>query len=201
MVTVSISTNFPEVQRALDRLRPEVAEKAAARAVNRTIEQARTQMVRGITAEFAVLSRDVRERLRIRRASFRGGVLGIEAELEAVGRRSVNVMRFGAKQAATGVSVKIRKGGARKILRGTFIANKGRTVFERVDGTTMRSRSKYAGTKHGQTIRPVQTVFVPSMFNTRRINEAVIAAMRARFPVIFEREAAFEVARFNRGKP
>ena len=67
---LSITTNFPEVQRKLDLLRSDVASKAAARAVNRTIQQARTAMSREIRQEFMVDARLLRERLRIKRATF-----------------------------------------------------------------------------------------------------------------------------------
>ncbi len=194
---LTISTNFPQVQRALDRVRDEVGRKAAARAVNRTIEQARTAMSREIRQEYAIDARFVRDRLRIKRASFLGGVLAIDATLDAQEKpRSANVIRFAARQTAQGVSVKIKRTGARKTLRGVFIGNKGRTVFKRVPGTKMDSRQK--GNQHGQRIEPVQTIDVPQMFNARRINAAVVSAMRARFPAIFERELAFALSQFAR---
>lgn len=194
---LSITTNFPEVQRKLDLLRSDVASKAAARAVNRTIEQARTAMSREIRQEFMVDARLLRERLRIKRATFYAGVLNVRAALEAPGRqRSANLIRFGARETGIGVSIKIKRNGGRKTVRGAFIGNKGRTVFERVPGTKMSSR-KWGG-KHGETIKPVQTIDVQQMFNTKRINAAVVAVMQARFPAIFERELAFILSQFNR---
>ena len=193
---IVVRTNFPDVQRALERLRDDVASKVMARAINRTMDQAKTAMSKENRAEFNVSAATVRERLRIKRASFRGGALGLSADLSAGGRRSANVIRFGAKQYGQGVSVKIKKRGARKTIKGTFIGNKGRTVFERVPGTTMRSRK--GGGKHAEQIKPVQTIDVPQMFNTRRINAAVVAAMRARFPAIFERELAYAMAQWSK---
>ena len=193
---ISITTNFPEVQRKLDMLRADIAAKAATRAINRTIEQAKTAMGRQIRSEFMVDTRFVAQRLRIKRATFFQGVLNISATLDASAKtRSANVMRFGARQTGQGVSVKIKRAGARKTVRGAFIGNKGRTVFERVPGTKMASR-KWGG-KHGEQIRPVQTIDVPQMFNTRRINAAVVAAMQSRFPAIFERELAYALSQFN----
>ena len=196
---LSIETNFPEVQRKLDLLRTDIAAKAAARAINRTIEQAKTQMGRQIRAEFMVDSRFVAQRLRIKRATFFAGVLSVQATLDATAKtRSANLARFGAKEVGLGVSVKIKRVGARKTVRGAFIGNKGRTVFERVPGTRMASR-KWGG-KHGEQIKPVQTIDVPQMFNTRRINAAVVAAMQSRFPAIFERELAYALSQFNGGR-
>ncbi len=194
---LTINTNFPQVQRALDNLREEVAAKAAARAVNATIAQAKTEMSRQIRQEYVVDARFVRERLRIKRATFFKGVLAIEAVLSADEKpRSANLIRFVARRTKAGVSVKIKRAGARKVVRGAFIGNKGRTVFERVPGTKMPSRKW--GKTHGEQIKPVQTINVPQMFNARRINAAVVAAMRAKFPPIFERELAYALASFNR---
>ena len=142
----SIKTNFPDVQRQLSALRDDVRSKVLASAMNKTVEQARTQMIREITAEYNVTSTYVRDRLRIKRASFKGGALGIEAAL--IGgdgkRRSANVIRFGEqvvtlaqarKRAKDGtlsqLRFKIRKSGGKRIIRGAFIGNKGRTVFIR----------------------------------------------------------------------
>ena len=194
---ITIETNFPQVQRALQGLQREVADKATARALNATIAQARTQMSREIRQEFAVDTRFVGQRLRIKRATFFNGRLGLEAALDAQEKpRSANVIRFGAKAGKAGVTVKIKRGQPRKLIRNAFIGNKGRTVFTRQPGTKMASR-KWGG-KHGEQIEPVQTIDLPQMFNARRIKAAVVAAMEARFPAIFERELAFALSRFNR---
>jgi hypothetical protein len=194
---ITIETNFPQVQRALQGLQREVAQQATARALNATIAQARTQMSREIRQEFAVDTRFVGQRLRIKRATFFNGRLGLEAALDAQEKpRSANVIRFGAKAGKAGVTVKIKRGQPRKLIRNAFIGNKGRTVFTRQPGTKMASR-KWGG-KHGEQIEPVQTIDLPQMFNARRIKAAVVAAMQARFPAIFERELAFALSRFNR---
>lgn len=196
---LTIKTNFPQVQRALDQLQDEVAAKATARAVNATIAQAKTEMGRQIRQEYVVDARFVRERLRIKRATFFKGALAIEATLSATEKpRSANLIRFAARRVKAGVSVKIKRAGARKVVQGAFIGNKGRTVFERVPGSVMKSRSKSKGKLHREAIKPMQTIDVPQMFNAKRINAAVVAAMRAKFPAIFERELAYALASFNR---
>lgn len=209
---ITIKHNFPEVQRSLDQLGKDIAEKALASAINKTLDQAKTAMVRAITAEFNVTAAYVRERLRVRRASARQGLFAIEGAL--IGgdgrRRSANIIRFvenkvslaeAKRRSKAGtlnqIYVKVKRTGQAKPLKGAFIGNKGRTVFERVPGTRMSSR-KWGG-KHGEQIKPVQVIDVAQMFNTRRINSVVVASMRAKFPQIFEREARFYTARFNRG--
>ena len=195
---ITIDTNFPQVQSELAGLRQEIADKATARALNAAIAQARTQMSREIRQEYMVETRFIAQRLRVKRATFFNGRLGLEAVLDAQEKpRSANVIRFAAKKVRDGVAVKIKRQGGRQVIRNAFIGNKGRTVFTRVPGTKMASR-RYGG-KHGEQIEPVQTINLPQMFNAKRIKAAVVAAMEARFPAIFERELAFLLGRFNRG--
>jgi hypothetical protein len=196
---ITVTDNFPEVKRQLQRLRQDVGSRALASAVNKTIEQARTQMVREITSEYRVTSGYVRERLSIRRAGFTGGAFRLSAELSGSNkRRSANLIRFAEKVVALAearrrgragtlgqIRFQVRKAGGKKVVAGAFVGNKGRTVFVRTG-------------KQRLPIRPLQTIDVAQMFNQRKINAAVVGAIRQRFPVIFEREARFYVERFNK---
>ena len=186
---LTITTNFPDVQRAIDGLRTDIADKVTARAVNRTVEQARTAMVKEIRTTYAVTASYVRERLRIKRASFKAGQFGISAEL--IGgdgkRRAANVIAFGARQTLRGISIKVRRDKPRAVIKGAFIANKGRTVFRRTGAKRL-------------PIEPVRTIDIPQMFNAKRVNRAVIAAMQAKFPAIFRREMDFALSRFGQGR-
>ncbi len=208
---LNLKQNFPDVARALARLSDDVAQRALASALNRTMDQARTEMTRQITREYAVSRAYVRQRLRVSRASYKGGTYTMRAEL--IGgdgrRRSANVIAFversvslaqakrRAKAGTLGqLFVEIRR-GAKKPLQDAFVGNRGRTVFERVPGTVMASRSRYKGTQHAEQIVPVRTIDVPQMFNASRINRVVVAKVEAKFPEIFEREARHFTARFN----
>lgn len=199
---ISINLNFPEVQRKLDALQRDIGQRALSSAVNKTLALAKTQMIRGIAAEFNVTAAYVRERLRVRRATAKGGVV-IEGSLigsRAGGKgRSANIIAFVEKKTSLAdarrrrkagtlnqLFVKVKRRGAAKPLKGAFIGNNGRTVFERVG-------------KERLPILPKQVIDVPQMFNTKRINSAVVAALKTKFPEVFEREARFFVDRFNRG--
>lgn len=198
---LSIKTNFPDIQKQLDGLQQDIAQKASVRAVNRTIEQARTDMSREIRQEFVLSVDEVRQQLRIRRAGFKGGRLTIEAALVGgrPGGRSLNLIRFverkttiaeGKRRKKAGTQeqlfVKIKRAGGKKALGPkAFIGNKGRTVFERVGSKRL-------------PIKPLRTIDVAQMFNTRRINDAVTRKMREKFPVIFAREVAFYTRKFGR---
>lgn len=187
---ITVTHNFPAVQRQLDAMQAELRDKVTVRAVNRTIEIARTAASKEIRQEFAVSASYVRERLYVRKAALRAARFTIEAELTASGKfrgqRAANVIAFGARQVAKGVSVKIKRKGSRKVITGAFIANKGRTVFVRTGQKRL-------------PIEPVQTIDVPQMFNAKRINAALLKTIDQRFPQVFEREAKFAIDRFNRG--
>jgi hypothetical protein len=199
---LTIATNFPSVAAKLSKLQADIRQRALASAMNKTIALARTQMTREIAAEFNVSAGYVRNRLRVRRASGKSQ-FNIEAALmggKSDRRRSANVIAFvekfvtlaqARKRAKAGdlkqLFVKIKRKGGKKAIKGAFIGNKGRTVFERVGKARL-------------PIKPVQTIDVAQMFNTRRINEAVVRLMLTRFPQQFDSEARFFISRFNQGK-
>lgn len=212
MVTINLKTNFPEVIAKMNRLgADEIGSKALVSAMNKTLEQGRTAMTRAITREFVIKASDVRDQIRIDKARFSKAGLKLVATLEAFGKRrghrSRNVMLFGARQVVGrkkkrvrfqiggkwvtkdvpvggGVSVRIKRNEGRKLIKGAFIANKGRTVFTRREG-------------RGKQIFAVETIDIPQMFNTRRINKQVIEFIETRFPVIFNNEARYFINRFN----
>ena len=205
MISINVRTDFAGVRQRLAEMQQDIAQKALVSAVNKTIDQAKTAMAREITAEFNLKSAYVKERLRVRRASAKQGLHRIEATLiGGRGRadRSANVIAFvvGKPGWHETLYVKIKRKGGKKPIAGAFIANKDRTVFERMPGTRMPKRSESKGARHAEQIKPVQTVDVAQMFNARRINAKVVELMREKFPEIFEREARFYLARFNAGR-
>jgi len=199
---LSVSHNFPEIQAALNQLDADIRQRASVSAINKTVDQAKTKMAQSITAEFALPSAYVKDRLKGVGASFKGGMLNIGARL--VGgdgrRRSANIIGFVEKKTTMAQArrrskdgtlhqlyVKVKKTGPAKPLPGAFIGNKGRTVFERVgDART--------------PIRPVQVIDVPQMFNTKRINASVLEVINTKFPEIFQHEVSYFTQRFMSGK-
>ncbi len=209
---LEIATNFPEVQRRLDGLREQVGQQALARAMNRTVDAAKTQVRREIVREFNVTSEEVNKTLRIVRASFSRGAFQLTAMLESRWERgrSLNLIRFversvsitqarkrmkageggtytlrGAQRSKTlELRFKVRRSGPQKVIPGAFIGNKGRTVFIR-EG------------KGRLPIKAVQTIAIPQMFNTKRINERVLGKIASDFPRIFEAEVRFFTRRFE----
>lgn len=190
MTTISIQNNFPEVAAALRRVSFDVGNKAVTRALNTTIVQGQTQAAREISKEFRITSTKVRERLSIRRASARGS-LRLEATLEAGRRgkgRSLNLIQFvenkvslaeGRRRAKSGIASQVRfqikRSGGKKVIKGAFIANQGRTVFIREGKSRL-------------PIKALSTIDVPQMFNSRRINTTIRTVMIQRFGTNFNRE-------------
>lgn len=183
---LTLKHNFPDVQRQLDQLHQDIREKVLVRAVNSTLAQGQTRMSKEISTEFNIASREVKARMQILKANFRNGLFRVSGTLQVTNKRgrSLNLINFAAKQTKEGVSVKILRTGGRKLVRGAFIANQGRTVFQRVGKTRL-------------PIKAVQTIDVPQMFNTKRINRIVVRLLEEKFPEIFAREAKYYTDRFN----
>lgn len=188
-MNISIQTNFPDVQRALDRLSTDVGNKAMASALNKTVAQAKTSMSREIRAEFNLSAGKVGDALRITRAVASGGRFNLTARLEATNKRgrSMNLAAFDARQTAKGVSFKIKKSGPRKTIPGAFLINEGKTVMIRAGKARL-------------PIKALQTIDVGQMFNTKRINAKVLRFIEGKFPELFRNEAKFFADKFKAGK-
>jgi Prophage minor tail protein Z (GPZ) len=183
---LSIQTNLPAVSKMLTELQAGVRDQAMASALNKVVAQARTQMVRGITGEFNITAAKVRDSLRIIKARKINGVYEIKAALESPRKRgrSINLINFAARQTKAGVSVKIKRSGGRKVIKGAFIANQGRTVFARVGSARL-------------PIKALQTIDAAQMFNTKNINSEVVRFIEDKLPSVFQNEAKFFTDRFN----
>ncbi len=184
----NIKTNFPEVQRAIKQLQQDVARKATASALNKTVAQAKTAMSREIRAEFVLPAAKVNEALRINRARASSGQFSLEASLESPTKRgrSLNLANFSARQTSKGVTFKIKRNGGRQLIPGAFLINGGKTVMIRQG-------------KRRLPIKALQTIDVAQLFISRRINSKVLRFIVDKFPTLFENEARFFTNRFNQG--
>ena len=209
---IKISTNFPQIQRQLETMRQDIADKAVASALNKTVAQARTAMSREIRREFNISTQAVNDALRVRRATAVRARLQLEASLESRSKRgrSLNLINFlersvsmaAARQRTKGgeggtyqlgnrtvrkalqLRFKIRRTGPKKVIEGAFIGNKGRTVFIREGASRL-------------PIKALQTIDVAQMFNTQRINAKVVQLINTRFPAIFANDARFYTLKFG----
>ena len=211
MISVQVK-GLDGVKAKLKRLSTELQQgKAMQAAINKTATKAQAEINRAIREEYAVNASDVRNSI-----SISGAKAGrLQARIDIFGStkrrgRSLNLIHFLAAYQARGVGAvktragrgirkkdlaaigkqlgfKIKHGGGLKQIAGVFVGNKGRTVFVRDNGTTMDTRSRYAGTKHGEQIRPVQVIGYSQMFSSRKIHARVMAKISADFPVELDR--------------
>ena len=210
---ISIKTNFPDVQRQMNTMRKDIANQAMASALNKTMALAKTAMSREIRAEFNMSASTVGAALQVNRARASGGRVHLEASLESPSKRgrSLNLINFmersvsmaqakkrkaageggvfmlrngGYNKSALALRFKIKRQGQKKMVKGAFIGNAGRTVFIRTGDKRL-------------PIKALQTIDVAGMFNTKRVNARVMQMIKDRFPDLFVNEARFFTDRFS----
>ena len=110
---IKISTNFPQIQRQLETMRQDIADKAVASALNKTVAQAKTAMSREIRREFNISTQAVNDALRIRRATAVRARLQLEASLESRSKRgrSLNLINFLERSVSMAAARQRIKGG------------------------------------------------------------------------------------------
>ena len=193
MFTLNIKADVQPMIRQLNALQEGLGDKAIASALNKTVAQAKTQMARAIGQEFNLPSSFIKDRLAIQRANRSG--LRFTATLlgnpSGRAKRSMNVIHFlerstllseARRRAKAGtlteLHFKIRRQGGKSTIKGTFIGNQGRTVFRRIGKARL-------------PIEPVQTVGVPQMFQTKRVQIPIQQWIPGKFAEVFERELAY----------
>lgn len=195
------------IRRNLDRISDEVRRgQAIGAALNKTAQKAEAEATRAITERYQVKAGEVRNSVSLRSARAKSDVL--EAVISIFGSptkrgRSMNVIRFLAAAQAAGKATKTRgsrakkaalaalgaqlgfqflRGGGVKPIHGSFIGNKGRTIFRRVD----RGRLP---------IEPVQVIGISQMFNQRAVRARVMAKINSELPIEVNRAVELILAR------
>lgn len=195
MIKINVTVKgFKEVEKLLKEMPRKLEEKAVAAGINKTLASAKAEMKCAITEEYNISPGKVGRLLKATTASRRLNSRYLTATLEALRtdprHRSLNLINFVKRRGSKtkpNLQFVIRKSRGMMKINGMFIGNKGRTVFIRVPGTTMDSRSKYSGTQHAHKIRGGQVIDVPQMFSARRINQRVIAYINRRLPIEMNR--------------
>lgn len=198
---ISLQSNISSVLRDVRRtLTPDKLAQAQMRAINETIDRAKTQATRDIRSQgYRLSSTKIKDRLRIRRASKSLQV----GSMRAMGR-GVNLFEYGARQVGKSAlqrdsagRIKITKGGGvsvlvksrRKIIEHAFIAKK--RVLIRAEYLTRGDRPHFTaqGVEFGKgfvlaesNVRQLTGPGVPVML----ANEAVWKALHTMAPQVFE---------------
>ena len=196
------------IKSALSALSQDLRDKAAVMALNKVGPKARTEMTRAITEQYNIARPEVVATLSLKGASESN--LRVVLDPFASGRkgRSLNLIHFleskvsmavARKRARAGtlftrgkngemlpvLYFKIKRNEPAKPIPGTFIGNRGRTVFIRVGKSRLPIEAK-------------STIGVPQMFDTKAISARVMDRINTELPVEFDRAIAVLLERFNR---
>lgn len=177
MINISVKADIASARAQLLYLQNTTVGKAAAHALNRTAGQVRSAAVKAVAQRTGVKQKDVRRAMRI---TVRATPTGLTAVIQATGR-TWNLIRLGARQVAKGVSY--RAWGRRHLAEGAFIANKGRTVFQRMPGEYMRNRK--GETKHSEAIEPVYGPSIPRSMASKAVGDLMRRIIGERWPINF----------------
>jgi hypothetical protein len=161
-----VRCDIAQATKFLTDLQRQVIPAAVARALDRTISNAKTAAVQTIVAETGLPAKLVRDRLTIRGANRNR----LEAILTA-NPAAPNLARFQARQTKRGVSANAWR--KRRIYPGTFLANDNRTVFKRVGKARL-------------PIKPIHGPSVPRTFLQRKAQEQIDRILKSRFAFNFD---------------
>ncbi|MCC7041099.1 MAG: phage tail protein [Burkholderiales bacterium] len=200
LFNVKVGLRVDGARARLNAAKRGLGDRATVSALNKTAAQAKTQMSRLIREDYNVSASLVRERLQVRRA-MKQGEFAFEAALLGNANnqpRAMNLIHFlerkttlaearRRRKAGTGSELhfRIKRRGGKSVIPGAFVGNRGRTVFIR------EGRARLP-------IRPVQTIAVPQMFNTKKNRGAVERFIREAFPRIYQREMAYFTSTLKR---
>lgn len=182
-----------EVKANLARLSGAESDMAIQMGINRTADKGRAEVNRAVLERYAIKADEVRGSVIVRPAHKRQAVA--EAFINIFGSpsrrgRSMNMIHFLSvlasqhktrggrakkgeiKSLAGQLGFRILKAGGIKQIPGAFVGNNGRTVFKRLAGKYMSSRS--GQTKHSEALNAVRVVGVSQMFNSRAIRTRVM---------------------------
>ena len=199
MTTINFDFEDKALRRSLGKLEDGLQNRAVIMAINKVVPKCKTESVRAITAEFNLKQAEVRPRIKLDRAR-RGKLQGEINPFASASKkgRSLNIIHFmegkvtlaeGRRRKKAGTQnqlrFKIKKRGGVKTIKGAFIGNKGRTVFQRTG-------------KERLPIKAVSTIDVPQMFNTKSIIKRIVARGEKELPIEYGRAARILIKRFNR---
>lgn len=179
MISVSVKSDFKDVERALKGAQRDAIPNARRRTLNKLAQLAKSEAVRSIRARYRFKASVVRRAIVISRANFRA----LTAEVKAVGRNTP-IIEFGARQTRKGVTVGVSK-GKRKLLRSAFIA-------------TMKSGHTGVYWRKGKKRLPIQevhTIGVTHALASIAVTAAMKKIINTKLRSTYDHELAFELKR------
>lgn len=116
-MNVTVRVDAAGVRRALAGLSDATSSRAIVRALNRAVDAGKTEAVKLTREELNLKAADVRESISVRKA----GASLARAEI-VIAPKPVPLIDYGARQTKTGVTVKVKRGGGRSLVRHAFVA-------------------------------------------------------------------------------
>lgn len=156
---LDVRLDIKEVQKYLTDVQKKKVPTAAARALNKTIGNVRTQSSKSIREERALSAKVVKEALTVQRAS----KAKLVASLTASGR-PIPLREYQARQGKKGVTVKVSPGGRK------LVVHAGNKAFE------VGKFGQHIYAREGKGRLPIKKLYGPSIPSTF-IKEKVIAAL------------------------
>lgn len=194
-IVMNVKADFSQANKLFFDLETKYINRAALRALNRTIKQVKTAAVKELKKEVGKatglssggLKKTIKEK-KAHRNNLRAQLL--------VSGRALPLIRFGARQVGQGVSA--AAWGKRRTYRGAFIAkmpsgHKG--VFKRVSGRYMASRA--GSTKHSEALEELWGPSLPKEFAKQKIINVMQKKGRQVWVKNFQRELNFELSKLK----
>jgi hypothetical protein len=189
------TTNVRDVIAELEAAGRE-AVPAVVRALNKTVAQVKVQAAREVRdAGYKLKISDIKSAIRVRQAS--SGRLRADAVASG---RPISLIRYGARQVSSGVSVEVLHG--RKVILGAFIAKgKGGSpqVFVREASAVHKKVIKNG--KAQWSALPIRKLYgpgIPDAMASKAVETALVALINERFPSILQHEHAWLAKRLAR---
>lgn len=187
--TLNVTSNIREASARFAVLRRGVEDAATVSALNRTGTTVRAAASREIRNEYKLSAASVREQLKVIRASRSN----LEVRVRATGRR-IGLIDFNARQTRQGVTVQIKTGGGRKLIRSAFLATM------KSGHLGVFSRGRYAGGKFvpGRSRLPITeltSLSLPKAFSNQKVMKQLVTLATETFIKNFQHELAFRNSR------
>ncbi|MDR3414208.1 MAG: phage tail protein [Formivibrio sp.] len=188
MIKINVQVDIDRAISKLAHVPSEVQDKALPRALNKTASQAKVQASREIrNAGYGLKVSEIKKAIAIRRANRSDLVASVYAS-----GRPIALINYNARQTKAGVTVSVKNG--RKLIRGAFIATmpSGHTgVYERVGSGHKKVMHNGAAQWRGLPIKELFGPSIPSAFMNETVQNALVTAIRERFPRLFAHEIAY----------
>ncbi len=196
----SLETDIRAAQKGLGDLGRKVFPAALAAAINKTIRFTNVAASKEIRQVYNIKAADVKKTISVKKASKNR----LRAEFASRGAR-IALAKFGAKQTKRGVTVKVKKTGGRKLIKGAFLStmpsgHKG--VFHRMKDWKKKEisgKKSITGGKvyHGLRIVERTTVSVSQMLKSAKVRSVIRKTIRDRFPEQLANQIKFRMGKLK----